>query len=140
MEEQKQNQLLDALCKAYPRYKFSLLSTMQRCDKMLLLVNGVNGHINNWGFSNGPRVWWDGIRPISKKLGVFGSIRTLFVLSDNEFVLYAPALGIRGGVFGDMKKPISYEVYGDEDHQYYAGKCQKIEDVINYLQKKRGTY
>ena len=140
MEEQKQNQLLEAVRDACPDAEFSLLSTMQRGDKMLLLIKGVGGNLDNWGFSEGSDLWWGVIRPITEKLKINGSIRTLFVLSDTEFVLYAPALGIFGGVFGDMKKPVSYEVYGNEWHQYYAGTCQRVEDVIDYLQKKKGTF
>jgi len=141
MEEQKQNQLLEAVRDACPDAEFSLLTTMQRGDKMLLLVKSSHmGNIDAWGFSKGSDLWWSVIYPATEKLGVSGSIRTLFVLSDTEFVLYAPALGIFGGVFGDLKKPVSYEVHGGEWHQYYVGTCQHINDVIDYLQKKKGTF
>lgn len=140
MEEKRQEQLLEALRKACPRQKFSLLSTMQRSGMMLLVVKGKFDNLHSWGFSNGAQVWWDIIRPTATKLGVFGEIRTLFALSKTEFVLYAPALGICDGVFGDMKRPVNYETYGDEDHRYYAGKCQNIDDVITYLQKKKSIF
>ena len=140
MEEQKQDQLLETLQKAYPRYKFSLLSTMQRSAVMLLLVKGTSTDLNNWGFSNGSNVWWNTILPTAKKLGVLGEIRTLFVISDEAFVLYAPALGIKGGVFGDFKEPIELEAYGNEYHRYYVGKCRSVSNVIRYLQKKKRPF
>jgi len=140
MEEQKQNQLLEAVRDACPKAEVSLLSTMQRGDKMLLLIKGVGGNLDNWGFSEGSDLWWGVIRPTTEKLKINGSVRTLFILSDTEFVLYAPALGIFGGVFGDMKKPVHCEVYDSEWHQYYVGKCQQVKDVIDYLQKKKGIF
>lgn len=140
MEEEKQNQLLEAVRNACPKAEISLLSTMQRGDKMLLLIKGAGGNLDNWGFSEGADLWWSVIHPTADKLKINGSIRTLFILSDTDFVLYAPALGIYGGVFGDMKKPIKYEVYGGEWHQYYVGKCQRVDDVIDYLQKKKKTF
>lgn len=140
MEEEKQNQLLQAVRDACPKAEVSLLTTMQRGDKMLLVVKGALGALDAWGFSTGSDLWWSVIHPATEKLKISGSIRTLFILSDTDFILYAPALGIYGGVFGDMKKPIGFEVYGDEWHRYYAGRCENVDDVINYLQKKKGTF
>lgn len=140
MDEQKQNKLLGVLQKACPSCEFSLLSTMQRGDKMLLMVKGNVGSLASWEYGRGSELWWDIIQPTAEKLGIKGDIRTLFILSDTEFVFYAPVLGIRGGVFGDMKKPVRYEAVGDEYHRHYLGECQTVTDVINYLQKKKKTF
>jgi len=137
MEEQKQNQFLEALRLVYPDYKFLLLSTMQRGDKMILKVQGKVGSLDTWEYDKGCQMWWDVIRPTAEKLGIVGDIRTLFILSQTEFVLYAPDIGIRGGVFREIKKPVHYNVYGDIWYQYYVGKCLQIDDVITYLQKTK---
>ena len=131
----KEKQILEELKQTFPQLEFLLFSTRQRGDRKLIVVRGFSagGDLDYWSIEIVYPIWHKMLEILERYDGGMRDFRLLFVRG-NQFMLHSPDVGF-GAVFREFHKPISIDVYGYEDRRHYVGECQKIIDVVEYLQQ-----